>query len=129
VQPPWARFTEVNGWPPVSPDPFPVQGHADTPRYGVVRLSPAVSDTYASLVADTVVPSGTVVLMNHQNRDGKERGASYVMEKGEAGWSYLALSPDGVPIAIDQRLCAGCHANAVGDSLFGPPHPKVPARE
>lgn len=129
MQAPWARYAEVNGWPPVSTDPFVVQGHTDTSPYAVVRVSPESNETYASLVADTVIPVGTVAVMKHQSRDGKVPGHVYVMEKGEAGWSYLALSPDGVPLAIDRRPCAGCHANAVGDSLFGPPRSKVPARE
>jgi len=126
---PWARFTEVNGWPPVSTDPFLVQGHTETPPYAVVRVSPASTDTYVSLVSDTVVAAGTVVVMRHQSRDGKVLGRSFVMTKAEDGWSYLALSPEGVPVTIDQQLCAGCHATAVGDSLFGPPRAKAAARE
>jgi len=129
VHHPWARFGEARGWPPVSPDPFPVQGHTDTPPYAVVRVSPEGSSAYASLVVDTVVPTGTVVVMGHQSRDGKVPGPFYVMEKGDAGWGYLALSSDGTPLAIDQGRCAGCHANAVSDALFGPPRPKTPARE
>ena len=68
-------------------------------------------------------------------REGKlyrkgERMGLFVMLKLEAklegtdhGWIYGVVSGDGERVIAAGKLasCMGCHANAPGDRLFGPP--------
>jgi hypothetical protein len=123
---PWPRFAEINELPTVSAEPFPVQGHPDTPPFAIVRVTHAARQAYSRLVTDTVLPDGSVVAMIHQGGAGTVLGPVYVMEKVEGSWRYLALASDGVPIPFDEGGCAGCHAIAPADHLFGPPRSKGP---
>jgi hypothetical protein len=104
-----------------------VQGHTNTPPYAVVRVSPFARDAYRALVADTVMPPATLVVMEHRSLDGSRRGPFYVMEKGNERWSYEVVEVDGTLGKADDAACSGCHALAVADSLFGPPRPKAGA--
>jgi hypothetical protein len=85
-----------------------------------VRVSPDARDAYASLVTDTQLPDAALVALFHQNREGTERGAIYVMEKRGAGWSFFGLDRDGRAAEAGDE-CARCHAAGVADSLFGLP--------
>jgi len=50
------------------------------------------------------------------------RGPWFVMQKGEGGWQYVVVDAQGL-VEDEGTLagCARCHAEAVGDSLFGVP--------
>ena len=91
-------------------------------------MSPNARDAYASLVTDTKLPHTALVALFHQNRDGSERGAIYVMEKHGERWRFLELDRHGRP-AEAKDTCARCHASAVADSLFGLPRPAPTASE
>lgn len=91
-----------------------------------MRVSADARDAYASLVTDTKLPDAALVALFHQNRDGSERGAIYVMEKRGEAWRFFELDRDGRPAGTTDT-CARCHASGVADSLFGLPRP-APAR-
>jgi hypothetical protein len=83
-------------------------------------VSPNAREAYASLVTDTRLPDAALVALFHQDREGRGRGAIYVMEKRSDGWSFFRLDRDGRP-AEGGEQCARCHAAGVADSLFGLP--------
>jgi hypothetical protein len=71
---------------------------------------------YAALVADTVFPDGSLLAELSHNAAGN----SYVMRKNAGVWSYFELDPQGLVLASGAlALCAGCHAQAPADSVFG----------
>jgi hypothetical protein len=119
---PWARFAEVSAWPTVTEAPFPSQGHQAELPSARVRASPEAREAYAALVQDSVLPEGSVLALFHESADGVTRGAVYVMQKTGGSWQYLLLDAVGREGsgAIPGR-CAGCHADAPADHLFGLP--------
>lgn len=93
-----------------------------------MRVSPNARDAYVSLVTDTKLPDAALVALFHQNREGSERGAIYVMEKRGDRWHFLALDQRGRPTETDDT-CSRCHAAGVADSLFGLPRARPSASE
>ena len=91
-----------------------------------MRVSPNARDAYATLVTDTKLPDTALIALFHQNRDGSEPGAVFVMEKREESWRFLALDSTGTPAGATDA-CGRCHAQGVADSLFGLPRAQ-PAR-
>lgn len=83
-------------------------------------MSPNARDAYATLVTDSKLPDAALIALFHQNRDGSERGAIFVMEKRGGSWRFLALDQNGTPAGATDA-CGRCHAAAVADSLFGLP--------
>jgi hypothetical protein len=118
------RFEEVSTWP-ASGDLFQTQGHLVEPDHALVRVSPEARDSYLSLVADSVIPDGTVVAEFHHNAEGKSAGPVYVMQKTGSAWSYLVLDSTGGISEKAPQGCEGCHAAGVADRLFGPPRPNL----
>jgi hypothetical protein len=88
-------------------------------------VSPEARAAYASLVADSVLPSGSVVAAFHSSAAGV-KGPVFVMIKDENTWTYLTLDGEGRPRGLATALCASCHAGAVGDGLFGLPRSREP---
>jgi hypothetical protein len=123
---PWSRFGEVSAWPAAG-EPFENRGHPGAGERVQIRVSPEARDAYASLVADTVLQPGSVVAAFHSNAAGVA-GAVFVMIKEPSTWTYLALDKEGRPAALAMSGCRGCHADAVGDSLFGLPRARAPER-
>ena len=86
-----------------------------------VRANDAARTSYAALVPDTVFPDGSVLL---EQAHGALGGPGYAMRKQSGQWSYLELSARGAVVASGAlALCAGCHAQARSDGVFGLPHP------
>jgi len=116
----------VSAWPPLG-DSFENRGHPGAGERCQIRVSPDARAAYGALVADSVLPSGSVVAAFHSNSAG-DSGPVFVMAKGESDWTYLALDPEGRPLGLGSDGCAGCHANGVADRLFGLPRERGPAR-
>jgi len=113
----WDEYATVLHWPVANPAPFASQGHL--PQQVDVRVNEAAAASYAALVTDTVFPEGTTLAeLSHA---GSGRG--YIMRKIAHKWSYLELEADGRVLASGAlTLCAGCHAQAPADQVFGLPH-------
>lgn len=126
---PWAHLKEVEAWAPLNTVPFLSRGHLTTPNYASVRVSPNARNAYATLVADTKLPDAALIALFHQNRDGSQRGAIFVMEKHGESWRFFALDQRGAPMTVATEACARCHASGVADSVFGLPRarPAAPA--
>jgi hypothetical protein len=113
----WDAYAEVQLWPAASPAPFTSHGHQPEQSV-VVRVNDAARPSYAGLVTDTVFPDGSVLVELSQGA-----GHSYAMRKASGAWSYFELDPKGCVLASGALpLCAGCHAQAPADHVFGPPH-------
>lgn len=83
----------------------------------MVRVNDAARSSYANLVTDTVFPDGSVLVELSQGV-----GHSYAMRKTGGAWSYFELGAKGGLLASGAlKLCAGCHAQAPADQVFGPP--------
>ena len=84
-----------------------------------VRANEAARVSYATLVADTVFPDGSVLVELAHEATG---GPGYAMRKQGGRWSYVALNAQGGVVANGAlALCAGCHAQAPADQVFGLP--------
>ncbi len=99
-----------------------------SPGFATVRVTPAVRDTYLSLVTDSVLPEGTIVALFFADEAGREAGPVFAMEKQSGTWRYFSTDARG---GLDPRLnageCARCHEAAPADSVFGLPRSASPA--
>lgn len=103
--------------PTVTTEPFVTRGHL--PQRAVdVRANDLARAPYTALVPDTVFPDGSVLA--ELSHDGA--GQSFVMRKVAGSWSYYELDSRGALLAGGASAwCAGCHAQAASDHVFGPP--------
>jgi hypothetical protein len=111
----WDVYSEVQRWPAAGP-PFTSRGHQ--PEQSVeVRVNDAAQASYAGLVTDTVFPNGSVLV-----ELSRGIGHGYAMLKTNGVWSFFELDSKGGMLANGApTLCAGCHAQAPADHVFGPP--------
>jgi len=101
----------------VSPTPFISRGHQPEQLVDV-RVSEAARASFTALVSDTVFPNGTLLAELSHNGSGN----GYVMRKHGDVWSYFELDAQGALLSSGATpLCAGCHAQAASDSVFGLP--------
>jgi hypothetical protein len=97
--------------------PFTSRGHRPEQRVDV-RVSPESRSTYGALVTDSLFPDGSVLAELSHAGDGR----GYGMRKAGGRWSFYELDPSGgVTASGALALCAGCHAQAPADSVFGLP--------
>jgi hypothetical protein len=83
-----------------------------------VRVSDVARANYVALVSDTVFPDGSLLAQLSHSASGH----GYVMRKSAGVWSYFELDPRGTVLASGVlTLCAGCHAQAHSDHVFGLP--------
>ena len=115
--PVWDAYAEVQRWPAAGPAPFTSRGHQ--PEQTVeVRVNEAARASYAGLVTDTVFPDGSVLV-----ELSRGVGHGYSMRKANGAWAYFELDSKGGVLASGAlSFCAGCHAQAPADHVFGPPH-------
>ncbi|HEX3775028.1 MAG TPA: hypothetical protein VHV51_11230 [Polyangiaceae bacterium] len=115
----WSEYATVRAWPPLNDAPFRSRGHQPEQEVDL-RASSESRDTYRALVSDSAFPDGAeLVELSHSGS-----GPGYVMRKSGGNWSYLALDARGAVIASGAlSLCAGCHAEAPADCVFGLPRP------
>ena len=100
----------------------------------LVRVSPESREAYRALVRGARLPDGTTVAKFHFERESGAPGPVYAMHKNGGAWNFLVASSEG---QLEQRgdldLCRRCHAEAVADSLFGPPGrfpaPRLPSAD
>jgi hypothetical protein len=113
----WTNYAQVLHWPPANSAPFRSRGHLPEQEVDV-RVNDVARSSYDARVTDTVFPEGAVLAeLSHANT-----GHGYVMRKISGNWSYLELDAPGVVLASGALpLCAGCHAQAPADSVFGLP--------
>jgi hypothetical protein len=120
----WDAYAAALAWPALNSAPFIARGHQ--PEQAVdVRVSEDCRNVYRALVTDTVFPDGCVLA---ELAKGAE-GPSYGMRKLNGSWSYFQLDARGGVLAEGAlTLCAGCHAQAPADNVFGLPREIVDSR-
>jgi hypothetical protein len=113
--PVWGAYPEVQRWPAAS-SAFTSRGHQPE-RSVEIRVNDAARVSYTGLVADTVFPDGSLLV-----ELSRGIGHGYVMSKASGAWSFIELDSKGGVLASGAlALCAGCHAQAPADHVFGPP--------
>ena len=121
--PTWDAYAQVSQWPALNEAPFTSRGHQ--PEQAVdIRVSPESRPTYIALVTDSVFSDGAVLAeLAHA---GEGRG--YAMRKAAGSWAYFELDAHGGVLASGALpLCAGCHAQAPADGVFGLPRDIAPS--
>ena len=113
----WDGYVEMRHWPLVNTAPFTSLGHQPEQQVDV-HVNEAASSSYRTLVTDTVFPEGAVLAeLSHSGT-----GHGYAMRKVKGNWTYFELDARGAVLASgSQPLCAGCHAQAPADHVFGLP--------
>jgi hypothetical protein len=103
--------------PSVTSQPFTTRGHLP-PQSVDVRANDLARAQYTVLVADTVFPNGAVLAELSHGASGN----GFVMRKDAGHWSYFELDSRGVlQVSGAVVWCAGCHAQAPSDCVFGLP--------
>jgi len=113
-------------WPVVARTPLAHGGHGNGPYAAEVRVNSQAQAGYLNLTAQSSLPLGSVVVQVQRDRSGKASDA-FAMEKNAsdpaAPWIFTLLTSDG---RVEQSGalpgCARCHAEGLGDFLFGPVH-------
>ena len=115
----WDSYSEALHWPAANGAPFTSHGHQPEQQVDV-HVNDAARLAYSALVSDTVFPDGSVLAeLPHA---GTGAGVGYAMRKEAGQWSYFQLDVHGGVLANGApSLCAGCHAQAPADRVFGPP--------
>ncbi len=115
----WEGYAELLRLPIVTSAPFTSRGHLPEQQVDV-RVNELARASYAALVTDTVLPDGSVLAELSHSASGN----GYVMRKSAGVWSYFELDAQGAVLASGAlALCAGCHAQAPADHVFGSPRP------
>jgi hypothetical protein len=115
----WDGYGEVSRLATVSPTPFTSRGHLPEQQVDI-RVNDVARANYLATVTDSVFPDGSLVAELSRSANGK----GYVMRKSAGVWSYFELGPQGVLLEGGTRaFCAGCHAQAPSDHVFGLPRP------
>ncbi|MEO7036517.1 MAG: hypothetical protein ABI548_21410 [Polyangiaceae bacterium] len=115
----WESYAEAQSWPVSNPAPFTSRGHQPEQQVDV-RANELARPGYAALVADTVFPDGSVLLEQAHSRTNG--GLGYAMRKQDQRWSFVQLDARGGVLESGAlALCAGCHAQAPADQVFGLP--------
>jgi hypothetical protein len=97
--------------------PFTARGHQPEQQVDV-RVSPESRATYSALVVDSAFSDGCVLAELSHAGDGR----GYGMRKAGGSWSFFELDAHGGVLASGPlSLCAGCHAQAPADYVFGLP--------
>lgn len=113
----WQRYAEAQGWPAANSAPFPSRGHQPEQQVDV-RVNDVARSSYVALVTDTVFPEGSLLF---EQAHGHE-GLGYAMHKAGGRWSFIQLDARGAVLASGAlAVCAGCHAQAPADQVFGLP--------
>ncbi|MEP7049971.1 MAG: hypothetical protein ABJB12_06440 [Pseudomonadota bacterium] len=116
---PWAPYAEAQTWPLANGTPFTSRGHQPEQQVDV-RANEVARQSYAALVTDSVFPEGSVLLEQAHSASGG--GLGYAMRKSSGRWSFIQLDARGGVLASGAlALCAGCHAQAPADHVFGLP--------
>jgi hypothetical protein len=113
----WEAYASVRDWPPMNAAAFTSRGHR--PEQSVdIRVSPESRATYSALVSDSVFSDGSILVeLSHTGE-----GHGYGMRKAAGNWTFYELNAQGGLLASGALpLCAGCHAQAPADSVFGLP--------
>jgi len=120
----WDAYAAALEWPALNGAPFIAHGHQ--PEQAVdVRVSADCRNAYRALVTDTVFPDGCVLAELAKSADGP----GYGMRKLNGSWTYFQLGARGGVLAEGAlSLCAGCHAQAPADDVFGLPREIVESR-
>lgn len=123
----WSDFEASREWPISTEHWFVSRGHYGGTSEALVRVSPAAIERYRQHTPGAKLEPGTVLVMLHRSRTTGKRGPVHVMQRESSDWTYLLLEPDGRIVRRGALpLCARCHAEAVSDSVFGPPHEAGP---
>jgi hypothetical protein len=96
---------------------FSSQGHQPE-QLVEIRVSPESRATYSALVTDSVFADGSILAELPHAGDGH----GYGMRKAAGNWTFFELNAQGGVLASGAlTLCAGCHARAPADGVFGLP--------
>lgn len=102
-------------------------GHYAETSEALVRVSPEAFEQYQEHTVGGEFEPGSTLVMLHRSRVDRKPGRVHVMQREPSGWYYLVLEADGA--IVEQGAlpgCTGCHADAVSDSVFGPPRSEAP---
>lgn len=90
-----------------------------------MRVSPECRPLYEALVSDSLFPDGSVLAeLSHG-----AAGPGYGMRKIGGSWRFFELNAEGGVISSGAlSLCAGCHAQAPADGVFGLPRDSAETR-
>jgi hypothetical protein len=114
-----ALYAEAQAWPAANSEAFTSRGHQPE-RQVDVRVNDIARASYAELVTDTVFPEGSVLA---EVPHAGSVGDSYAMLKDGRRWNYFVFDSRGAVTATGSlEQCAGCHAQAPADGIFGLPH-------
>jgi hypothetical protein len=110
-------------WPIISRAALAHGGHGNGAYATEVRVNSQAQAAYLNLTAQSSLPLGTLLVQ--VQRDGSGRLQSvFAMEKSASSaspWIFTRLTSEG---RVEQSGalpgCARCHAEGLGDSLFGP---------
>jgi hypothetical protein len=115
----WDSYGEALHWPTANSAPFTSRGHQPEQEVDV-HANDAARAVYGALVTDSLFPDGSVLAELPRASAGS--GLGYAMRKEAGQWSYVQLDSHGGALASGAlSLCAGCHAQAPADCVFGPP--------
>ncbi|HEY1533818.1 MAG TPA: hypothetical protein VGF76_07355 [Polyangiaceae bacterium] len=115
----WAGYDEALHWPAANEAPFTSRGHQPEQQVDV-RVNDLARSAYGALVTDTVFPDGSLLTELPHAVTGS--GLGYAMRKESGQWRYFQLDRRGSVLASGAlSLCAGCHAQAATDRVFGLP--------
>lgn len=89
-----------------------------------VRVDPDSQEAYSHWVRDSRLKPGAVVVALLRDPKTRAQLVAYAMEKHSDGtWDFLVLSSKGRVESSADGSCAGCHADALADFIFGPSSP------
>jgi hypothetical protein len=89
-----------------------------------VRVDPESRAAYSQWVRDSRLAPGAVAVALLRDPKTRTLWVAYAMEKrSDSTWNFLVLRGDGTVERSDDPRCAGCHAEALADFIFGPPAP------
>lgn len=115
----WDVYLEALRWPVTNGEPFTSHGHQPEQLVDV-RVNDAARPAYLSLVTDSAFPDGAVLV--EVSRVLTPNSRSFAMRKVGGQWSYFQLDAGGGLLESGNlSLCAGCHAQAPADHVFGLP--------
>jgi hypothetical protein len=134
---PGAYVADYRGWTAASTAPAVTGPHGE--RFLMTFVNPVGADAYLEFKDEgALMPAGTVIAKESFSV-GADRVASpgplFFMEKVAPGrspdtgdWFYMAVAPDGAPMAVDVvTACNVCHAAYADRDQLGYPDPNVRA--
>jgi hypothetical protein len=118
----WEQLERAASWPPLTEAPLVSQGHFDGRMGMQLLVSPEAREQYLKLSRNTLLPEDSVLIAKLFAVQSGEPFAMLGMHKRSGQWEFVLADGSG---RIRERgslaLCTRCHAEGIGDHLFGLP--------